>query len=495
MKKISLILTFLLLLILVMSACSTPVRAGETKEDVQADYLGEDTAPAISEEESLEKKTQDEPDFDTVFPQQAVNEITITISPENWQLMMDDMTDLYGEQGSSSKFRPNKNSPSPPLDQPMLPRDGAGMMGGVDDQNPVWVEAEVFFNGKIWEHVGIRFKGNSSLRFTWGSSSLKLPFKLDFDEFEDEFPETKNQRFYGFKQLSFSSGFHDNSMLREKVVADIFREAGISSAHTAFYAVTIDYGEEPVYFGLYTVVEVVDDTVIETQFNDDSGNVYKPEGTGATFVAGTFTEVNFDKETNQEDGDYSDVLALFTALHADNRLTDPETWRSELESVFDVDTFLNWLAVNTVIQNWDVYGAIPHNYYLYNNPETSQLVWIPWDNNESLKSAGGVGAPLNLDLSSVGKKWPLINYMRDDPVYYQKYLEYLEAVIEGPFEPQKMVETYNFYHDLIAPYVIEESAGYTQLRFKEDFERSVNELIEHTQSRVQKTEYFLSQIQ
>ena len=223
----------------------------------------------------------------------------------------------------------------------MQPQFGMGMMGGNDDQNPVWVEAEISFKGEIWEYVGIRFKGNSSLKSTWGSNSLKLPFKLDFDEFEGVYPETEDQRFYGFKQLSFSSGFKDDSLLREKVAADIFREAGVPSAQTAFYSVTIDYGEGPVYFGLFTAVEVVDDTVIETQFSNDNGNVYKPEGTGATFAEGSFNEDSFDKETNQDEADYSDVLALFTILHADNCLTDPETWRSELEAVFDIDTFLN----------------------------------------------------------------------------------------------------------------------------------------------------------
>jgi len=66
-----------------------------------------------------------------------------------------------------------------------------------------------------------------------------------------------------------------------------------------------------VYFGLYTAVEVVDDTVIGTQFADDSGNVYKPEGTGATFAEGTFDEASFDKQTNEDEADYSDILALF----------------------------------------------------------------------------------------------------------------------------------------------------------------------------------------
>jgi len=505
MKKNSNPIIYLLIL-LVMNACSTTVSTFEAEGARNPVDLGEESAASINESESSADNNQNEPDYEIVFPQQKVNEITITISPENWQVMMDDMTDLYGEKGSGRGVSPGGNSrpgannvnppgaagQAPPGGEKMQPQFGMGMMGGNDDQNPVWVEAEISFKGEIWEYVGIRFKGNSSLKSTWGSNSLKLPFKLDFDEFEGVYPETEDQRFYGFKQLSFSSGFKDDSLLREKVAADIFREAGVPSAQTAFYSVTIDYGEGPVYFGLFTAVEVVDDTVIETQFSNDNGNVYKPEGTGATFAEGSFNEDSFDKETNQDEADYSDVLALFTILHADNCLTDPETWRSELEAVFDVDTFLNWLAVNTVIQNWDTYGVMQHNYYLYNNPETSQLVWIPWDNNESLKSAGGKDSPLNLDLSRVGDNWPLISYLRDDPVYYQKYLAYLETLVEGAFELEKMVETYNYYHDLIKPYVLEEGAGFTQLRSEEVFESSVSELMNHTRDRVLVTKKLLS---
>ena len=34
----------------------------------------------------------------------------------------------------------------------------------------------------------------------------------------------------------------------------------------------------------------------------------------------------------------------------------------------DVDLFLRWLAVNSTIGNWDAYGAMAHNYYLYGDP-------------------------------------------------------------------------------------------------------------------------------
>jgi hypothetical protein len=477
-----------------------------------------------------------DPDYAVIFPQDKVNTITLTITSENWQSMLDNMTELYGEQGSSSGGqqqpgdgfpgqmppgeRPEGTEPGqmPPGGQPNgteppgnQPNDGGMGMGGPvvvgTNENPDWITADLDFNGQTWTNVGFRLKGNSSLMNTWNSGNMKFPFKLDFDEFEDEYPEIDNQRFYGFKELSFSSNFNDDSLLREKVTADIFREAGVPAAQTAFYAVYIDYGDGPTYFGLYTAVEVVDDAVIKTQFEDDSGNVYKPEGTGATFAASTFDEASFEKETNEDENDYSDILALFDALHAETRTTDPETWRSNLETVFDVNGYLRWLAVNMIVQNWDTYGQMAHNYYLYNNPVTGLLTWIPWDNNEAMRtmgmggggrSRGGSGGGLSLDLESVGSDWPLIRFLMDDPVYHDLYVSYIRETISGAFEPTILETTLQQFHDLIAPYVVGENGeqvGYTNLSSTESFDTALTSLIDHINLRYTAAqEYVNSQV-
>ena len=124
-------------------------------------------------------------------------------------------------------------------------------------------------------------------------------------------------------------------------------------------------------------MEVVDDTVIEEQFESDDGNCYKPEGPSASFAATGLNLADFDKKTN-DDGDWSDIEALYDILHSSQRTSDPQSWRTSLQNVFDVDIFLRWLAVNITIQNWDTYGRMTHNYYLYNNPKNSLLTWIPW---------------------------------------------------------------------------------------------------------------------
>ena len=125
--------------------------------------------------------------------------------------------------------------------------------------------------------MGFRLKGNSTLGSTWRSGIYKLPFRLNFDKFEATEPTVKNQKFYGFKDLSFSPGVKDNSLIREKLASDVFRAAGIPSAQSAFYKVYIDFGEGLKYCGVYCGLELPDDNMVKQQLGEESGNLYKPE--------------------------------------------------------------------------------------------------------------------------------------------------------------------------------------------------------------------------
>ena len=425
-----------------------------------------------------------DPNYDEVFEDEAVKRIDIVVTEDRWQSMLDDMTDLYGEFGGSGGG-PGASGP---------PNGGPGGGGFTEvDEDPIFVPAEVLYEGKEWYRVGVRFKGNSSLQSSWSSGILKLSFKLDFDEFEDEYPQIDNQRFNGFKKLSLKNNYNDKSMLREKVAADIFRDAGVASSHTAFYTVYVDHGDGPVYFGVYTMVEEVDDTVIDTQFSDNDGNLYKPDGTGASFAEGTFSEDVFVKKTNEDEADFSDIQSLFTALHADNRTTEPETWRTNLESVFDTDTFLQYLAVNTVIQNWDTYGRMTHNYYLYNNPDAEKLSWIPWDNNEALQQ-GNMQGSLALDFSDLNDtEWPLIGYLYEDATYKAQYDTYLQEVVDNAFNVSTIQAKYATYATLLEPYATTEVTGYTFLNSSSDFQAAISQLNSHVSERATAVSNYLNE--
>lgn len=348
------------------AAVSTAVTDTTSTTEVTADEVNR---PAGWAEASHSNDA--DPGYGVVFPQDKVNQITITIAPKDWEVMQANMTELFGEPGTGNRapgspgarqppggggqppgdeMQPPAGAPQPPTDGQQPPagrgafpggeRDGPGGMGGNPDLTPVnpdWVEATITFNDETWTHVGVRYKGNSTLTRAWQSGSAKIPLKLDFDEFEDMYPEIKNQHFYGFKQLSLGNNLGDPTYLRDSLSYDIMAAAGLVAPETAFYEVILDYGEGPVSLGIYTVVEVVDDTVIERAFGSDDGNIYEADGTAASLAAGTEgqIEASFQKENNKDAADWSDIQALYEALHSAQRTSDPAAWRAGLEAVFD----------------------------------------------------------------------------------------------------------------------------------------------------------------
>jgi len=396
------------------------------------------------------------PNYTTVFAQNTVQRLDIVISATNWAAIQKNLASLSGG------------------------RPGANLDEG---DTPIWVPCDYQYNGKQWYKVGIRAKGNSSLRTTYSSGNKKYSFKLDFDQYEDTYPAISNQRFYGFKQLNLNNNSDDLSLMREKVAGELFREFVIPCAKSAFYEVYINFGNGSQFFGLYTMVEEVDNTVITTQFSDGSGNLYKPEGTAASFANGSFNTTSMYKKTNLELNDYSDITALYDAVNSSLRTSDPTAWRTLMESKIDMTMFLKWLAANTVMQNWDTYGKMSHNYYLYNHPTIGKFVWVPWDNNESLQS-GKMGGAINIDLSGVSSQWPFIDYIASDNKYFPLYKQYAKEFASTVFTPAKMYATYTNYASLLRPYAAKEVSGYTFLKTGiSGFDAAISQLKSHVDQR------------
>lgn len=436
--------TNVLLVLIATLSITTSCRDNKTTEEISIDIETTDWSET-SHSNSVE------PDFSTVFNQNEVLRFDITIEAEDWTTMQEDLETNMGSSGGPG---------------------GPGGGGSFTDFDPVWVPCSFKFEDTEWYKVGIRYKGNSSLNFVYQSGGDKFSLKLDFDEFEDTYPAISDQRFYGFKQLNLNNNYDDNSALREKVGADLFRDFGLPAANTSFCAVYLDYGNGSKFMGLYTLVEEVDDTVIEKQFDDGNGNLYKPDGNAASFALGTYSAEEMEKKTNEEEADYSDVIALYDVLNNDSRITNTTQWKSDLNEVFDVQHFLKWLAVNTAIQNWDTYGNLTHNYYLYN--VNNKLTWIPWDNNEALQE-GKMGGALSLLLNEVNDSWPLIRYIIDEDEYRNDYDNYLKEFTENVFETSRMNSLYSEYYSLIEEYAQEEIGS--------SFSSSVEQLKQHVQDR------------
>jgi pyruvate/2-oxoglutarate dehydrogenase complex dihydrolipoamide acyltransferase (E2) component len=63
---------------------------------------------AVARPEGWDEETHGkgtEPNYDVVFPDDKVNQITITIDPEDWEAMQANMVDLFGEAGAGGEDR------------------------------------------------------------------------------------------------------------------------------------------------------------------------------------------------------------------------------------------------------------------------------------------------------------------------------------------------------------------------------------------------------
>jgi spore coat protein CotH len=411
------------------------------------------------------------PNYGHLFDEPTVHELLITVEPDDYERTMEDLDAKLSRGGPVTNLQ-------------------------VEDS--IWVPVTVALDGVAWWHVGMRYKGNSSLTSAWKSGVRKLAFRLDFEQYEDDYPEVRNQRFYGFREMTFSNGFKDTSLIRDKVAADIFRDGGVAAARGNFAAVHVDYGEGPVYFGLYAMIEDPADKMMASQFGDGSGNLYKPEDDGADWTS--FVQSGFPKKSNEDSG-YGDVRAAIVALHSDR--TDATAWRASLERVFAVRSFLRLLAINQAMVNWDSYGCMPHNYYLYANPSDGhRLTWIPWDLNESLLLEARSGCDSQtVFFEETGEEWPVIRYLLDDAEYAAFYRNELESALGGAFAVERVAQRIEEAHELIAPYVVGplavEAEPYTFLRNQEEFEQSLrggdDALLDHVEARHEEVSEALAQ--
>ena len=184
---------------------------------------------------------------------------------------------------------------------------------------------------------------------------------------------------------------------------------------------------------------------------------------------------------------------MITALTSADRTTNAAQWRSNLENYIDMDQYLKYLAANTTLANWDTYGLMSHNFYMYANPADGKLNWIPWDHNESLVTNGTRDA-LAFDFSNLSTEntWPMISYIYADAVYKAQYEQYIDDFIATAFTVSNLQNKVNTYSALISDDVIGSNAelsGYTYTS-SSDFTTGVSDLNAYATTRWNEADAF-----
>lgn len=236
--------------------------------------------------------------------------------------------------------------------------------------------ASVDYNGKTITNVGIRTKGNLSLRsVVQMDDSDRYSFKLSFDEY------ISGQNLYGLDKINLNNNYSDTSYMREFLTYEMSEMLGLPTPKHSFVRIYVN--DE--YKGLYLAVEQVDDQFIESHYEDTTGTLYKGlmTGSGSDLQwidddADSYTGLDVKSESQDKDA----LINMLDKLNHDS--TTPYT------DYLDVDSILEYLTLNVVTNNTDSYiGGNKQNYYLYEHGGVFSM--IPWDYNMAFGGMGGMG--------------------------------------------------------------------------------------------------------
>lgn len=266
---------------------------------------------------------------EVVFPKDKVIDVKITIDPDDFQDMLDN--------ASAEEYKP----------------------------------ASVNYNGQQIDNIGIRTKGNLSLRsVVQMSDSDRYSFKLSFNEYV-------NQTLGGLEKINLNNNYSDASSMREYLAYELAETMGLPTPKYSF--VNIYINDE--LWGFYLAVEQIGTAYLERHFEHAYGALYK----------GVMTGSGSDLIWLGDDPDLYTGLELKSKSENGNVLTDmldELNHGTDYESVIFVEEALKYIALNVVTNNTDSYiGGNKQNYYLYEEDGVFSI--LPWDYNMAFGGLGG----------------------------------------------------------------------------------------------------------
>ncbi len=346
-------------------------------------------------------------------------------------------------------------------------------------ENPLEEEfhlCDITINGETYESIAIRTKGMTSLSSVANSDSDRFSFKIKADEY------VSGQSFDGLDEFVLNNIYQDATYMKEYLSYEMMDYIGVDTPLYSYAAVYIN-GE---YFGLYLIVEALEEDFLDRVYGADYGELYKPESTsggmgdrttdeegeGDQMPGGNMTRMDFGNRTIPDvnmtemmgqmggfggmsgsgggaDLVYSDDDSESYSQIFDNAATDTSksdenqvitalknlNEGTDLETYVDVDEVLRYFAANTALVNLDSYvSSMKHNYYLYE--DDGQISILPWDFNLAFGSygnsdaSGAVNFPIDTPVASGVslEERPLIGVLLETEEYTELYHAYLERI-------------------------------------------------------------------
>ena len=241
------------------------------------------------------------------------------------------------------------------------------------------VPADLIVDGKVYQSVGIRFRGSSSY-FTVQNEKKSFNIAVDYG--------VDNQRLYGYKTLNLLNGHSDPSFLREILYSRIARN--YIPAPKANHVKLVINGEN---WGIYVNSQQFNKDFLNEWFGTKAGVRWKvPPGRDSGLVykgdqPSTYRQ-SYQLKTRAEEAPnaWQDLINLCEVLE----ITPDDQLESELSAILNIDRALWFLALDNVFIDNDGYFSRASDYAFYQDPK-GRFHLLPYDSNETFRFAGGGG--------------------------------------------------------------------------------------------------------
>ena len=216
-------------------------------------------------------------------------------------------------------------------------------------------KADITIDGNTISGVGIRTKG-----FIGSLNPERPSLKVKFDEYIDQSP------IEGLDRLTLNNNVQDESLASQYLTYKLFNKAGIPAPRITHAKVTVN----EVYLGVYSHVESIRAPFIKRHFGDYSGEFY--EGTIADFYPRAVENIEAKNKRTEKNRDQAKKLAQILETKESFNL-------AEAEKYVNIDQFIKFWAMETILGFWDGYTNNQNNYYAYSSPKDDlRFHFIPW---------------------------------------------------------------------------------------------------------------------
>ena len=293
-------------------------------------------------------------------------------------------------------------------------------------------------------NAGIRCRGNSSREHQPRS------FNIAFDAF------VPGQKLLDLERMNLNADANDPTMARPKLLNDLNNTRGLPAPNANHVALVVHgpnrnrgHRVDGVFFdAVRNNTQPVDDVFLRQRFGTSRGNLYKcnnrngdvasleyrgPTGSSySSLGSGETYELRYAGS-----GDFSyDDLADFIALINQTATVD---FAHAIYHAFDVEAFLQQLALDVLTGHWDDYWINANNYNLFHNPETRRWAYIPYDFDNAMGTRwlGDDWGNQNIyswtSISEGHPNAPLAARLMAVPEFKNRYSFYMKEILDAVY--------------------------------------------------------------